>query len=156
MFVEKYDVSKFDRPSVTVDNIAWAEYNNKKWILLIRRAGHPYKGYWALPGGFLDVKSDKNLEEAALRELREETGLSKDLLIGETKQFRTYSDIGTDPRTRIIDVVFSSKFTCEALTDAKAGDDAAETHVFSLDNLPKLGFNHAQIIREYFESIENQ
>ena len=147
-FVEKYDPSVFDRPSVTVDNIVWSEFNGKKYILLIRRKGHPYKGFWALPGGFLDME-DENLEEAARRELREEA--LPNIIEFEMSQFKTYSDKGTDPRTRIVDVVFAAKLDWITLNKAKAGDDAAEIHIFSLDELPRLGFNHAQIIREYFE-----
>lgn len=149
-FIEKYDPSVFERPSVTVDNIVWSEFNGKKYILLIRRGGHPYKGFWALPGGFLDM-NDKNLRDAARRELREEA--LPDIIGFDSVQFKTYSDKGTDPRTRIVDVVYATQLDWVTITKAKAGDDAAEMHIFPVDELPRLGFNHAQIIREYFKSL---
>lgn len=162
-FIETYDASKFDRPSVTVDNIAWARKGNDKFIVLIRRKGHPYKNYWALPGGFLDVKSDASLEDAAKRELFEETNLSPAFLQGGeiqndpdkiiTKQFKAYSDKGTDPRTRIVDVVFTTLFSYEHLDSAFPGDDASDVAIFNVNELPKMGFNHKQIIREFFETI---
>lgn len=153
-FVEKYDPSVFERPSVTVDNIVWAEdREGKKHVLLVRRRGHPYKGFWALPGGFLDM-DDENLRAAAKRELQEEALPNA---IGlDCEQFRTYSDKGTDPRTRIVDVVYATKFAdYEVLKSfVKAGDDAADATLFLTDELPRLGFNHAQIIREYFETVK--
>ena len=117
---------------------------------MIRRRGHPYKGFWALPGGFLDM-NDRNLESAAKRELREEA--LPDVIGFDSVQFKTYSDKGTDPRTRIVDVVFATRLAWIDLNKNKAGDDAAETHIFPVDELPRLGFNHGQIIREYFESL---
>ena len=146
-FIEKYDPSAFDRPSVTVDNIVWSEFNGKKYILLIRRGGHPYKGFWALPGGFLDM-NDKNLKDAARRELKEEA--LPEINGFDSVQFRTYSDKGTDPRTRIVDVVYATRPDWVTITKAKAGDDAAEMHIFPVDELPHLAFNHKQIIEEFF------
>lgn len=153
VFVKNYDASKFDRPSVTVDNIIWTEqYKDlklRKYVLLIRRKGHPYKGYWALPGGFLDVKNDKTLEEAALRELHEETSLKLDIF--NTRQVKAYADIGTDPRTRIVDVVFETMVYPSTLKQAKGADDAVECAVFDVEDLPKLAFNHEQILKEFFK-----
>ena len=150
-FIEKYDPGVFDRPSVTVDNIAWTEKDNKKLVLLVRRKGHPYKGFWALPGGFLDMKKDDSLLAAARRELEEETHLSEDMIGVTTNQVKAYSDKGVDPRTRIVDVVFESKFKYDDLSAAYAGDDAAQADLFDVDNLPRLGFNHKQIIEEFFK-----
>lgn len=153
VFIQKYDASKFDRPSVTVDNIVWGydKLSLNPKILLIRRGGHPYRGYWALPGGFLDVSSDNTLEDAAIRELREETSiLCHDFT--KLKQFRTYGNIGTDPRTRIVDVVYSLEVDSNILTSCRASDDAVETHLFNIDNLPKMAFNHKQIIEDFLNA----
>lgn len=151
-FLEHYDPKKFKAPGVTVDNVVWyVDKDLNKKILLIRRGGHPYKGYWALPGGFLDVDSDLTLEDAARRELCEETGILRcDLLTSTTKQFKAYSDIGTDPRCRIVDVVYGTHTYEDIGKKAHAGDDAKELAWFNVDDLPKMAFNHEQIIQEYF------
>lgn len=152
VFLEKYDSDKFKKPSVTVDNIVWfLDKDNSKKVLLIRRGGHPYKGHWALPGGFLDVDYDESLEKAALRELKEETNIVKSYLVDECiKQFKAYSDIGTDLRCRIVDIVFSAKVK-QRLDCAKADDDAVDLDWFDIDDLPRMAFNHEQIIREFFD-----
>jgi len=107
-------------------------------ILLIRRGNAPYKNCWALPGGFLDM--DETLEEAAFRELQEETGLIPERL----EQIGTFSALGRDPRGRTISTVFLT------LVDMKAkaipGDDAIETAWFPISELPQLAFDHKEII----------
>ncbi len=111
-FLARYDASKYDRPSVTVDIICIKDEK----ILLIRRGGHPNLGKMALPGGFLEPTED--LYEAAARELAEETELAaKNLrLVG------CFSDPHRDPRTRIV----TAAFLAEAEGEEKAGDDASD------------------------------
>lgn len=147
LFLRSYDASKFERPSVTVDNILWKEVAWRKFAYLIRRGGHPYKGFWALPGGFLDVNQDLTLVDAAMRELKEETGADVANFSGPLKQFRAYGDMGVDPRTRIVDVVFS--VPVDGSFTGKAGDDAAEGMWFPVDDLPRMAFNHEQILTEW-------
>ena len=107
-------------------------------ILLIERRNPP--SGWALPGGFVDY--GESLEDAALREAREETGLELENL----RQFRAYSDPGRDPRQHNISIVF----TAEAAGQPVAGDDAKTVQAFGLDELPApLCFDHAQIIADY-------
>jgi len=149
-FVKAYNPDRYPRPSVTVDNVVWDEINGERVVLLVRRGGHPFKGFWALPGGFLDIYTDFNLKDAALRELQEETNLHGSECY--PIQFRTYSDIGTDPRTRIVDVVYTTKVDSASI-EVKGGDDAVDAVFFSINNLPRMAFNHAQIIREFFETI---
>lgn len=131
---------KYPRPALTVDIIVIRETNQKKEILLIQRLNLPFKDQWALPGGFVDM--DETLEQAAVRELEEETGLTDISL----KQFKAYSEPGRDPRGHTISVVFTGLLTVDSRV--KAGDDAKSASWFNVDNLPLLAFDHSQIIGE--------
>jgi 8-oxo-dGTP diphosphatase len=93
---------------------------------------------WALPGGFLDM--DETLEEAALRELKEETGITG----VELKQFHTFSKVNRDPRHRTITTVFIGYADNDIAL--KAGDDAAKAQWFALDKLPPLAFDHGDVM----------
>lgn len=108
-FLSEYDVNVYDRPSVTNDIIIFTtgdriEENSRKvpkkgmQILLIKRDDYPYKGKWAIPGGF--VKNDESLEEGALRKLKEETGIDNVY----TEQLYTFGEVNRDPRTRVISI----------------------------------------------------
>jgi ADP-ribose pyrophosphatase YjhB (NUDIX family) len=107
-------------------------------IVLVRRKNPP-EG-WALPGGFVDY--GETLEDAAMREAKEETGLNVKLI----RQFHSYSDPNRDPRRHVITTVFLA----EASGQAAAGDDAAEIGVFSAVKLPdKMAFDHRQILEDF-------
>ena len=127
--------SNSKNPVPTVDIIIQL----KDGILLIKRRNPP-EG-WAIPGGFVDY--GETLENAAVREAREETGLTVRLI----RQFHTYSDPKRDPRKHTISTVFIA----EASGKAEAGDDAAEVGVFSADKLPdSIAFDHREILKDYF------
>jgi 8-oxo-dGTP diphosphatase len=101
---------------------------------------------WALPGGFMEI--DETLEETASRELEEETGLKK----GDLKQFKTFSNVDRDPRTRVITTVFYGIVSPED-SFAKGGDDAEKAEWFSVKKLPLLGFDHKQIIEKLLDDL---
>ena len=129
------------RPMVSVDIIVFALSGNKAKLLLIKRGNEPFKGMWALPGGFVDI--DEELEDAAVRELAEETGLVNVLL----KQMHTFGGIGRDPRGRQITVAFMG-ITTEELNEIQAGDDAAEAQWFDIEELPRdLAFDHNEMTK---------
>jgi 8-oxo-dGTP diphosphatase len=128
----------YPRPAVTADIIILKKNNNQQFVLLIERKHPPFEGMWALPGGFLEM--DETLEEAALRELREETGVTGI----ELKQFHTFSKVNRDPRHRTITAVFIG-FTADNIS-IEAGDDAANVQWFSTDNLPPLAFDHGEVM----------
>ena len=140
-FIAGYDMSKFPRPSCTA---TVAVVSNGK-VLLVRRKNHPFKGFWALPGGFFDVEKDESLEETAMRELAEETGIH--IAIAQDHQVRTFSAKGLDPRGRIIDTVYF-RGLMETPESAKAGDDAAEIEWWPTDKLPRMAFHHRAAIEE--------
>jgi 8-oxo-dGTP diphosphatase len=129
---------QYPRPAVTVDAILISHQNS---VLLIERGREPFKGTWALPGGFIDMNEE--LETACRRELEEETGLR----VGELKQFRAYGGVNRDPRHRTISVVFYA--FSEVELEAFAGDDAANSKWFSLNQLPELAFDHQLILDEF-------
>ena len=106
-------------------------------IVLIRRRNSPYQNQWALPGGFVEV--GETVEEAAVREAREETGLDVELrlLVG------VFSDPGRDPRGHIVSICFTAK----GYGTLKAASDAQRVELFDLHNLPSLAFDHEKIIQ---------
>jgi O-acetyl-ADP-ribose deacetylase (regulator of RNase III)/ADP-ribose pyrophosphatase YjhB (NUDIX family) len=128
----------FRNPIPTVDIIIETE----KGILLIKRKNPPYG--WAIPGGFVDY--EESLENAAIREAKEETNID----IIDLKQFHTYSKPGRDPRFHTISTVFTAKAT----GIPKAGDDADKIGIYTQQNLPDdIAFDHRDILSEYFRSL---
>jgi 8-oxo-dGTP diphosphatase len=134
-FLAAYDASKYERPSVTVDMLIFTvtEEEKKNYrklpekvlkLLMIKRGDHPHMGQWALPGGF--VKMDESLDEAALRELKEETNIDEIYM----EQLYTWGDVERDPRTRVISASYMSLVDSSTL-DIKASDDADDAKWFS-------------------------
>ncbi|MFW6124898.1 MAG: NUDIX domain-containing protein [Pirellulales bacterium] len=109
-------------------------------VLLVRRRNEPFAGRWALPGGFVEI--DEPLEQAARRELKEETGVEA----GPLEQFGTYGDPGRDPRGRVVSVVFWGWLGGEESEAVQAGSDAADVAWFDLADPPPLAFDHAKIL----------
>lgn len=129
-FLEKYDPKKYDNPCNTVDTIVFTykEMNHTRTIskvLLIKRGNHPSIGWWALPGGFVEYRED--IDQAALRELKEETGIDNI----EVEQLKSYGAYDRDPRTRIITTAYVA-LVPEGSIQAAAGDDAADSGWFTI------------------------
>ena len=116
-------------------------------ILLIRRNDPPFKSSWALPGGFMEM--EETLEEAAKRELKEETGITA----GELIRFDMYDAPGRDPRGRTLTQVFVMIWK-EELGVPVAGSDAREAAWFPLTSLPPLAFDHSQIISDVIRMMQ--
>lgn len=136
----------YPRPAVTCDVIVTTRVAPVQ-ILLIKRGNEPFKGSWALPGGFMEM--DEALDDCARRELLEETGIG----VGEIRQFKTYGNPHRDPRGRTITVAYLT--TVEMPCQLLAGDDAAEAEWFHLTALPELAFDHLLIVDDYLLSISD-
>lgn len=129
---------KHPHPSVTTDCVIFGFDGSKIKVLLIERGIEPFKGRWAFPGGFLNM--DESAEEGALRELKEETGLTGAYI----EQFHTFTDPKRDPRERVISIAY---YALVRIQDVKGGDDAARAQWFALDEVPQLAFDHDLILR---------
>lgn len=130
---------KYPRPSVTVDAVVFGVDGVALKILLIQRKDVPFKGAWALPGGF--VQMGESLDDAARRELAEETGLRPSYM----EQLYTFGEPGRDPRGRVITVAYVALVRPDAHAIA-AASDARDARWFALDELPALAFDHREII----------
>jgi 8-oxo-dGTP diphosphatase len=131
---------EYPRPSLTVDCIIFGlDESSRLKVLLIQRGHDPFKDAWALPGGFVDEK--ETLEEAALRELKEETGVSNVFI----EQLFTFGNPGRDPRGRVVTIAYYALIN---LGEHKIGadTDAQDVKWFPINKLPPLAFDHAHIL----------
>ena len=126
--------------AVTVDCVLFFQKEEKLKVLLVQRKNDPFKGEWALPGGFLE--EDEDLENGARRELKEETGLEVD----KVWQIRAFGKPHRDPRGRTISIAFMGIIEDEK--EVKGSDDASDARWFDSRNLPELAFDHREIIEE--------
>jgi 8-oxo-dGTP diphosphatase len=132
---------EYPRPALTVDCIVFGlNAQQELKVMLIQRNIPPFQGQWAIPGGF--VRIDETLEEAALRELQEETGIHHIFL----EQLYTFGDLGRDPRDRTVTVAY---FALINLVEQKiqASTDARAAEWFAISNIPQLAFDHNQILQ---------
>ena len=130
---------KYPHPAVTADNVIFGFDGSSLHILLVERGLEPYKGCWALPGGFLQM--DETIEQCAQRELFEETNVQEVYL----RQFHVFSEVERDPRERILTVAFYA-LVRKSDYELIAGDDANDASWFPLNELPPLAFDHHKII----------
>ena len=131
---------KYPKPSVTVDVVLFTFSQGALRVLLIKRNSEPFAAQWALPGGF--VNKDEKLEDAAARELFEETGLKNIYL----EQLYTFGDPGRDPRGWTISVAYFAIISADYSHKIHAGDDAGDADWFDVYNLPRLAFDHKRIV----------
>lgn len=173
-FLESYDVTKYERPSVTADIIIFtmdedAELN----VLLIKRKNFPFKDHWAIAGGFINAGKE-SIDETASRELYEETGIKVSNGI-DLRQLMTVGTPDRDPRTHVISVVYTA-LVPKGLLTIKAGDDAKEAKLFKIRKgydengnmsyqlvgdkcsltLKNLAFDHAYLLTEAIKRIQNR
>ena len=130
---------KYPRPAVTADCVVMTKEAVPQ-VLLIERGFAPFKGYWALPGGFMNM--DETTEQCAIRELKEETGL----MVNDLHQIGAYSKVNRDPRGRTITVAYL--VLVDHPVTVTGQDDAAKAMWFPVDELPPLAFDHEDIMRD--------
>jgi len=153
-FLCNYDIHAFDIPLTSVDLVIFTLREQALQVLLVKRAEHPCKGQWALPGGFIDVKRDADLDATALRKLHEKTGVEAPYL----EQLQGFGSATRDPRG------WSATFAYFALIDAQGmrlshggGSDAASWHpVEGLTERMALAFDHAQIFSTALQRVRNK
>jgi 8-oxo-dGTP diphosphatase len=148
MAEKKKYIYEWPRPMVTVDAAVFDVSGEPAKVLLIKRGNEPFKGQWAFPGGFVNM--DEELEDAAARELEEETGLKG----VELQQLHTFGKCGRDPRGRNITIVFIG---IAKNTKVKGGDDAAEAKWFDINALPKnIAFDHDNVAAMAIEWLKKE
>jgi 8-oxo-dGTP diphosphatase len=134
---------------VTVDIVIFTLRGGSLQVLLVKRGVPPFEGQYAIPGGF--IREDESLEEAALRELHEETGVRNVFL----EQLYTFGDPKRDPRGRVITIAYYALIASDKLS-LVAGADAAEAQWFPASSLPPLAFDHKSILDYALERLRNK
>ena len=135
----------YPRPAVTADCVVFGVDGKSLQILLVKRGNEPFKGGWAFPGGFMNM--DETVEECAVRELYEETGLK----INRLKQLGCFSDVHRDPRGRVVSVAF---YALATPADVWGGDDASEARWFALEEVPHpLAFDHDDMLQKALQQL---
>ena len=137
------------RPALTVDCVVFGLDEGELKVLLVQRDLEPFAGKWALPGGF--VQMDEGLEDAARRELREETGISDVFL----EQLYTFGDVNRDPRGRVVSVAYYALVNLAA-HDVQSGTDARSAAWFAVSELPTLAFDHGKIVAVALQRLKGK
>ncbi len=148
-------IYEYPHPAVTADCVVFGYDGKEIRVLLIKRGKEKeastsaYAGEWALPGGFLDVERDLTVAHTAIRELREETLLR--LSVKDLKEVGTYSEIGRDPRERVITV---AHYALVKLAEVHSDTDAEKAEWYSLSDIPSLAFDHDRILRDTLSRLK--
>ena len=151
-FLNSYDKREFDAPIVTVDSILFTYHQTALKVLLVERPNHPEKGKWCLPGGFIDLQQDDSLQDAALRKLREKTGVTPPYL----EQLQSFGNAQRDKRSWSVTVCYSALVAyqeCAAHIETVA--DARWIDLLALDEI-ELAFDHRMIIDQARERLRQK
>jgi 8-oxo-dGTP diphosphatase len=157
-FLKSYSAKSFNKPSVAVDLCIFTIIDGQLRVLLVKRKEFPFKGRWALPGGFLRVgdtaeNQGEDLDAAAMRELTEETGLESNRV--HIEQFYTFGKSGRDPRLRVVSVGYFALVRPDLAPFVKAGGDADHATWISVEEIEKheLAFDHQAIVEKAVKTV---
>ncbi|HEX4514308.1 MAG TPA: NUDIX domain-containing protein [Polyangiaceae bacterium] len=155
-FLAKYRPEDFARPSVAVDVVVLTVKDQSLCVLLVQRNEHPFKGRWALPGGFLRVgpsakEQGEDLDAAAARELEEETGLGRDQVFLD--QLRAFGAPMRDPRLRVVSIAYFALVRPDLLPRVRPGGDASRVRWTPVDEATTLAFDHDTILKTALEHV---
>lgn len=141
MAIEGKYIYEYPRPAVTTDCVIFGFDGDELKVLLIKRGIEPFKNYWALPGGFIEL--DEDADSCAKRKLEQETGLDEIFM----EQLYTFSSVDRDPRYRVISIAY---YALVKLSDFRpeAGNDTFQVEWFPLSAIPSLAFDHEQILEK--------
>lgn len=160
-FLEKYRPKDYPRPSVAVDLVIFTIIDAQLRVLVVKRQEHPFKGDWALPGGFVRVgesskEQGEDLDAAARRELQEETGLDPDRV--HIEQLFSFGRANRDPRMRVISVAYFALVRPDLAPFVKAGGDVSHAEWLPVEQLKKtdLGFDHREIIETALSRVRGK
>lgn len=151
-FLKHYNIHDYDIPLVSVDLAIFTLHEEQLKVLLVKRGDYPSKGAWALPGGFVDIRKDKDLGETALRKLREKTGVSTPYL----EQLQSVGSATRDPRGWSVTVVYFALIPYDAL--AKAGVATEEVSWVPVEKATtqKLAFDHGALLELALERVRSK
>lgn len=137
---------KYPHPAVTTDCVVFGFDGVRLNVLLIERGNDPYKGCWALPGGFLEIEEDA--PDGARRELKEETGLQ----VTHLEQLGAFASPNRDTRERVISIAY---FTLVRMADVQGADDAVRAQWFPISKLPEMAFDHREIFEKALQRMSH-
>jgi 8-oxo-dGTP diphosphatase len=140
---------EYPRPALTVDCVVFGMDEGDLKVLLIKRGVEPFVGKWALPGGF--VRMEESLDDAARRELEEESGVRPSHL----EQLYTFGEPGRDPRGRVVTVAYFALVKLSA-HQVHAATDAREVAWFSVWDTPKLAFDHGEVLGTALQRLKGK
>ncbi len=146
MAIHPYEYN-YPHPAVATDCAVFGFDGQSIKILLIKRGIEPYKGCWALPGGFL--RMDETTDQCMRRELYEETSLTPTVI----EQFSVFSAVDRDPRERVISIAY---YSLVKKSDVRGGDDASDARWFALNALPSLAFDHREILAKALQTLREK
>lgn len=149
-FLQSYDPKAFDSPIISVDSILFTYHQQQLKTLLVKRANHPFKEAWGLPGGFVDLTEDRTLEETALRKLNEKTGVTPPYI----EQLKTYGNADRDPRSWSITVCYSALIAHQDC--APHIDSVDDVNWWPVETLPELAFDHQQLIQDALQRLQQK
>ena len=151
-FLKQYDKSMFDQPIYSVDNVVFTAADDELQVLLVQRAEHPFKEYWGLPGGFVDLNKDATLNDTALRKIQEKAGITPDYI----EQLETIGSKNRDPRDWSITTVFAALIAKQRCTPTDRNVSSANWFSVAKLNDMVLAFDHLDIIQRALTRLKNR